>query len=224
MRTERVRIGTMLTPVSRRRPWKLARETSTLDRLSKGRLILPVGLGALDDAGFGRVGEATDRKTRAELMDEGLEIVTGLWSGQPFSYTGKHYRVQDLSFLPRPVQTPRIPIWVVGAWPRTKSMQRVLRYDGILPAKMNPDGSHGQVTPEDIRDMKAYIVENRTETTPFDVVWEGETPGDDPEKAASIVRPYVEAGITWWMETMWSSPDGLGSVRERISQGPPSAE
>src|SRR5579884_1479444 len=93
LRTTRVRIGAMLTPVSRRRPWKLARETMTVDHLSNGRLILPVGLGALDDEGFGKVGEATDTKTRAERLDEGLEILTGLWSGEPFSFEGKHYRV-----------------------------------------------------------------------------------------------------------------------------------
>lgn len=221
MRTERVRLGTMITPISRRRPWKLARETATLDRLSNGRLIVPIGLGALDDAGFGRVGEATDRKTRAELMDEGLEILTGLWSGKPFSYTGKHYQVDNLTFLPPPAQQPRIPVWVVGAWPRPRSMQRVMRYDGILPNKINPDGSHGQITPDDIRDIRAYVQEHRAEGTPFDIVWEGETPGDDHERAAAIIQPFAEAGITWWMESMWSAPDGLNSVRQRIRQGPP---
>ena len=177
VQTRNVRLGTMLTPVSRRRPWKLARETATIDQLSNGRLVLPVGLGALDDLGFGRVGEATDRKTRAELLDEGLEIVAGLWSGEPFSFSGKHYQVQEMTFQPPPVQA-RIPIWVVGAWPRPKSMQRVLRWDGLLPAKMNEDGSFGDVTPADIQAMRAYINEHRTQTTPFDIVMEGRTPGD----------------------------------------------
>ncbi len=221
MRTERVRIGTMLTPLSRRRPWKVARETTTLDRLSNGRLILPVGLGALDDAGFARVGEATDRKTRAELLDESLDIITGLWSGQPFSYSGKHYQVDNLRFLPTPVQSPRIPVWVVGAWPRTKSMQRALRYDGLLPAKINEDGSFTEVTPDDIRAMKAFVEEQRTQATPFDIVWEGRTPGDHPKQATSMVRPFAEAGATWWMETMWSAPNGPDDVRARIRQGPP---
>src|SRR5204863_4018588 len=119
--TTRVRIGAVLTPVSRRRPWKLARETVTLDHLSHGRLVLPVGLGALDDGGFGKVGEPTDRKTRAELLDEGLAILTGLWSGQPFSFHGEHYQVEELTFLPPPVQSPRIRIWVVGLWPHERS-------------------------------------------------------------------------------------------------------
>jgi len=221
LRTERLRIGTMLTPISRRRPWKLARETTTLDHLSRGRLILPVGLGALDDAGFGQVGEVTDRKARAEMLDEGLEILTGLWSGQTFSFAGKHYQVRDLTFLPPPVQSPRIPIWVVGAWPRQKSMQRVLRWDGLLPAKLNADGSFGDVTPADIQAMKAYIDEHRSQTTPFDIVVEGRTPGADHAQAVAQVRQWAEAGATWWLEAMWSAPNGPDDVRARIRQGPP---
>jgi len=220
LRTQHVRIGAVLTPPSRRRPWKLARETVTVDHLSHGRLVLPVGLGALEDGGFSKVGEVTDRKVRAQLLDESLEILTGLWSGQPFSYRGRHYHVDEMTFLPPPVQKPRIPIWVVGAWPRTKSMQRVLRYDGLLPTKINPDGSGGEVTPDDIRAMKAYIAEHRTPTTPFDIVWEGETPGDDYNEARDIIKPYVDAGITWWMESRWSTED-IDVVRTRIRQGPP---
>lgn len=221
MRTERVRIGAMLTPLSRRRPWKVARETVTLDHLSNGRLVLPVGLGALDDGGFAKVGEATDRTIRAQLLDEALAILTGLWSGQPFSFHGDHYQVEEMTFLPPPVQSPRIPIWVVGAWPRKKSMQRVLRYDGWLPAKMNPDGTFADVTPGDIQAIKADIIEQRSSTTPFDIVWEGRTPGDDPGRAAAAVRPFAEAGITWWMEAMWSPPNEPDDVRARIRQGPP---
>ena len=223
MRTRRARIGVILTPVSRRRPWKLARETVSVDHLSRGRLIVPVGLGALDDDGFGKVGEATDRKTRAQLLDEGLEILTGLWSGQPFSFQGEHYQVGEITFTPPPVQQPRIPIWVTGAWPREKSMQRVLRYDGLLPNKFNPDGTHGSTTPDDIRAMKAYIGERRTLTTPFDIITEGETPGAQPAQAAALVRPFAEAGATWWMETRWNG-NPLEEIRTRIKQGPPRIE
>ncbi len=220
MRTKRVRIGAVLTPLSRRRPWKVARETATLDHLSNGRLILPVGLGALDDGGFVKVGEATDRKIRAQLLDEGLEILTGLWSGQPFSFQGDHYHVEEMTFLPPPVQSPRIPIWVVGVWPSTKSMQRVLRYDGLLPAKMNSDGAFAEITPADIQEMKSYIAERRTSATPFDIIMEGETPVGNSERAVEIVRPYADAGATWWMEARWS-PETRYEVRSRIRQGPP---
>ena len=223
MRTERIRMGTMLTPVSRRRPWKLAGETVTLDHLSNGRLILPVGLGA-PDTGFDKVGEETDRKVRAKMLDEGLDVLTGLWSGHPFSYSGEHYHIQDVTFSPTPLQSPRIPIWVVGAWPRMKSMRRVLRYDGVLPMKMNDDGSFAEMTPADIQAMKTFIDEQRSQTSPFDIVMEGETPGDDYEKAAAIVGPLAQAGVTWWLEAVWASPQtrgGLEGMRTRIKQGPP---
>ena len=136
MVTQRIRLGTMVSPLSRMRPWKIASETATLDQLSNGRVILSVGLGALE-TGFVNFGEETDRKTRAELLDESLDVITGLWKGQPFHYEGKHYHIQPAGFFPPPppVQTPRIPIWVVGLWQSARSMARVIKYDGILPAK-----------------------------------------------------------------------------------------
>lgn len=220
LRTKRVRIGAILTPISRRRPWKLARETVSVDHLSRGRLVVPVGLGALDDGAFGKVGEATDRKTRALLLDEGLEILTGLWSGQPFSFQGEHYHLDEMTFTPPPVQQPRIPIWVAGAWPREKSMRRALRYDGLLPNKLDVTGSQARVMPDDIRAIKTYIAEHRALTAPFDIIIEGETPSDQPEQAAEIVRPFAEAGATWWTEARWGG-NPLEEVRTRIKQGPP---
>ncbi|HEV2107689.1 MAG TPA: LLM class flavin-dependent oxidoreductase [Thermomicrobiales bacterium] len=210
MATERVRIGAVLTPLSRRRPWKVARETVTLDHLSNGRLVLPVGLGAVDT--FGKVGEETDRRTRAELLDESLAILNGLWSGEPFRFDGEHYHLDEMTFLPRPVQTPRIPIWVVGRWGSERSMRRVIACDGILIEGLDV---------EQIPEMIAYVSEHRTSTIPFDVVAEGETPGEDPEGAAEIIRPLAGAGVTWWLETRWSEPNTPEDVRERIRQGPP---
>jgi alkanesulfonate monooxygenase SsuD/methylene tetrahydromethanopterin reductase-like flavin-dependent oxidoreductase (luciferase family) len=151
MVTKKIRLGTMLSPVSRMRPWKLASEAATLDKLSNGRVILSVGLGAVD-TGFKEFGEETSRVKRAELLDEGLDIITGLWRGQPFNYSGKHYSVREIKFFPppSPVQEPRIPIWVVGAWPKEKSMRRVLRYDGLLPDKM-VGKRHVKVEADDVR-------------------------------------------------------------------------
>ncbi|HET7272311.1 MAG TPA: LLM class flavin-dependent oxidoreductase [Rubrobacter sp.] len=219
MRTERVRIGAVLTPPVRRRPWKLARETVALDHLSGGRLVLPVGLGALDDGGFAKVGEPTDRRVRARLLDESLEILTGLWSGEPFSYEGEHYRIEEMTFLPPPVQRPRIPIWVVGAWPSKKSMGRALRYDGVLAATVGGSAESSGVTPETIREIKQYVDKNRDGA--FDIVCEGQTPGEDPGRAASIVRPFAEAGATWWIESMWMPPNEPEDLRGRIRRGPP---
>ncbi|MGO8947968.1 MAG: LLM class flavin-dependent oxidoreductase, partial [Ktedonobacterales bacterium] len=216
LRTERMRIGAILTPVSRRRPWKLARETVTIDHLSRGRLILPVGLGALDDGGFAKVGEQTDRKVRAELLDEGLEILAGLWSGRPFAFHGKHYHLEEMTFVPSPVQVPRIPIWVVGAWPSERSMERALRYDGVMPTIRQVDGSLGAATPADVAAIQAYSVKHRASTDPWDIVIEGRTSGDDRELAAATVRPYADAGATWWIEAMWSAPNAPEDVSTRI--------
>ena len=221
MRTQRVRIGAILTPPARRRPWKLARETVALDHLSGGRLVLPVGLGALDDGGFAKVGEPTDRRVRARLLDESLEILTGLWSGEPFSYQGEHYRLEEMTFRPPPVQRPRVPIWVVGAWPSKKSMGRALRYDGVLVATVGGSLESSGVTPETIREIKEYVDERKE--GPFDIVWEGQTPGEDPGRAASIVRPLAEAGATWWIESPWMPPNEPEDLRRRIEQGPPPA-
>jgi alkanesulfonate monooxygenase SsuD/methylene tetrahydromethanopterin reductase-like flavin-dependent oxidoreductase (luciferase family) len=223
MTTERIRLGTMITPVSRHRPWKLAGEWAALDNLSGGRMILAVGLGAVD-TGFAAFGEVVDKRQRAELLDEGLEIITGLWAGQPFSYQGKHYIIQPTEFInpPPPVQQPRIPIWVVGAWPRTRSMNRAARWDGLLPNKLNQQGEHAQVTPEDIAAMREYLIDQRGETDleNYDLVVEGKTPGDDPEAAAELLRPWQAAGATWWIEADWQA-ESPESVLERIQQGPP---
>jgi hypothetical protein len=221
MRTERIRLGTLLTPLSIRKPWKLAAETATLDNLSGGRVILSVGLGATD-TGFACFGEPTDRKIRAELVDEGLDILTGLWRGQPFNFEGQHYHVRETGFYPPPppLQQPRIPIWVVGAYPRPKSMRRALRYDGLLPAKMDEQGKFVPMTPEIMREIGVYIQTQRVDPSPYDIVQEGRTPGDDPAAAAQIVRPWAEAGVTWWIEALWEEKEAE-KVAARVRQGPP---
>lgn len=213
MRTERVRLGAIVTPPSRRRPWKLARETMTLDRLSGGRLVVPVGLGALDDGAFGNVGEPTDARTRAELLDESLEILQGLWSGEPFGFEGRHYHFGPMTFRPTPVQRPRIPIWVVGAWPHERSMRRVLRFDGIVT---QADG------PEVIRAIAEYVARERDTKVgdrPFEIVAQGRTTTDAAD-AAAVVQPFAKAGATWWIDADWEGAT-VESLRRRIQAGPP---
>ncbi len=222
MRTERVRIGSIITPPARRRPWKLARETMTLDRLSGGRLVLPVGLGVLDDAAFGNVGEPTDARTRAELLDESLAILEGLWSGEPFAFDGRHYRFGPMTFRPTPIQRPRIPIWVTAAWPRERSMQRAVRYDGIVPQAHTPEGRATDLTPDHVREIAAYANREREALglpVAFDILAEGTTPTDRDE-ATDIVRPWAEAGATWWIEADWVGAT-VASLRRRIAAGPP---
>jgi len=225
MVTERIRLGTMLSPLSRMRPWKVAGETVSLDHLSNGRVILSVGLGAVD-TGFEAFGEETDRRTRAALLDEALDIVTGLWSGEPFSYDGAHYRVRPSTFMPPPppVQRPRIPIWVVGAWPRDRSMRRVVKYDGLLPNVFDEEGKPRALTPDDVRARREYVGERHPHSARFDIVIEGETPGDDPQKAADEVGPLADAGMTWWLEALWAAEPNeqhLARFRERVRRGPP---
>jgi alkanesulfonate monooxygenase SsuD/methylene tetrahydromethanopterin reductase-like flavin-dependent oxidoreductase (luciferase family) len=164
--TERIRIGPMITPLPRRRPWKVAREAVTLDHLSGGRLILGVGLGFPPEAEFEAFGEETDPRVRAEKLDEALAIITGLWTGEPVSFEGQHYRVRDVRFLPRPVQEPRIPIWVAGMWPTRRPFRRAARFDGAAPihADLSP------LTPAEVADICAYVAAHRDGDAPFDLV------------------------------------------------------
>lgn len=217
-RTERIRLGTLLTPLPRRRPWKLARETMTLDHLSDGRAILATGLGAAnDDGGFCRVGEAMELKTRAERLSEGLEILRGCWSGAPFSFSGIHYQIDDLTMLPKPLQTPRIPIWCVGVWPKEKSMQRALRCDGLIPQKYGAKSPADAVlSPADFYQLAADVAAQRPATQePFDLIAGGSTPGNQRKQILEKVKPYAEAGATWWIEEEWTDS------APRIKAGPP---
>ncbi len=221
MKTRTIKLGTMLTPLPVISPWKLASETSTLDNLSGGRLILSVGLGAAD-TGFMNFGLPTDRKVRAERLDEGLEVLTGLWKGQPFTYEGRHYHIQPTDFNPPPppLQQPGIPIWVVGAWPREKSMQRALQYNGLLPNFMGPDGKVQTGHPDlsVIRDMTDYVNRHTGERS-YDIVMEGETDPKQPE-SLGMVRQLAALGITWWMEALWSLKDEK-AILTRVKAGPP---
>lgn len=221
MTTEKIVMGPMLVPPSRRRPWALASEVAALDRLSNGRAILAVGLGATD-TGWAKVGEETDRKIRAARMDEALEIITGLWTGKPFSYSGQYFNVDNVTFDPPPLQKPGVPIWVVGAWNKAKSMNRAIRYDGILPANAQNDRRE-EMTPDDVRAMNSWIKAHRTSDKPIEVILEGDTPGDDPAKTRAMLQPYADAGVTWWLENIWmiNETSGVEGMRRRILQGPP---
>ncbi len=239
MTTTKIRIGTLLTPPSRRRPHKLASETSSIDRLSNGRLILSVGLGAPHEgSGWEEFGEIIDRKTRAERMDESLEILTRLWQSEPFEYNGKHFRARAPIFSqpPPPVQKPRIPIWVVGAVNREKSLRRVLKYDGLLPTLVAEKGEttpevSASFTPEQLRAAVDWIRARRKASganeTPLDVIVENQTPGDDAARAREIIKPYADAGATWHIESLWDTmgaADGQQQVLRRLRQGPPQVD
>ena len=221
VRTERILLGTMLSPLSRMRPWKIAGEVATLDCLSGGRAILSVGLGAAD-TGFHQFGEETDMRVRAELMDEALDIVTGLWRGQPFSYSGRHYTVEPCDFFPPPSPI-RQTVWVVGLWGSKKSMSRATKYQGLLPSVRGDDGKWRKMVPEDVRQMREFAT-NAGCGSGYDIVVEGTTPGDDRQAARDEVEQWQAAGATWWIESQWhvqSEQDAAERVKARIRQGPP---
>jgi alkanesulfonate monooxygenase SsuD/methylene tetrahydromethanopterin reductase-like flavin-dependent oxidoreductase (luciferase family) len=195
----------------------------TLDQLSDGRAILTVGLGAIT-TDLPDTGEVVDLRTRAEMLDEGIDLIHQLWArGQ--SFHGEHYDYEcerdDLVQAAAPVRD-RIPIWVVGVWRRPKSMRRVLRCDGIVPQWDLPDGREGG--PEDVRDLKRWLSENGKDGD-FDIIAEGETSADDPAPDLSEVNTWREAGCTWWLESRWEMPhnseERMQDVRRRLAAGPP---
>lgn len=213
VRTGRIRLGTMLTPPSRRKPWELAGQVATVDRLSGGRITLSVGLGAID-SGFEAFGEVCDKRQRAELMDECLDIACGLWNGQPFRHEGTHYRVAPTDFptIGHTVQRPRVPIWCVGALGSARSMRRALGWDGLIPQVIDADGAR-QATLEELAAIRDQLPTDR----PYDVVIEGRATEHSP-------AAWAGAGATWWLETQWDAVGQDGpqlATFDRLREGPP---
>jgi alkanesulfonate monooxygenase SsuD/methylene tetrahydromethanopterin reductase-like flavin-dependent oxidoreductase (luciferase family) len=218
--TRRIRVGTLVTPVYRRYPWKLARETVTLDHLSQGRMILGVGLGSDLFGEISSFGGPLDDRVRAEMLDEGLAVITGLWSAEPFSFTGTHFQVNNACFMPPPVQQPRIPIWVAGTWARRPPFRRAARYEGVVPVSGDIRSS---LSPEQLGELIAYVSQHRVGEAkpPFDVVYSANTPAENEDRAHEIVAAYAAAGATWWLESMLPWQRSPQQARERIRRGPP---
>jgi alkanesulfonate monooxygenase SsuD/methylene tetrahydromethanopterin reductase-like flavin-dependent oxidoreductase (luciferase family) len=217
--TERVRIGTMVTPLSRRRPWQVARQAATLDHLSNGRVTLGVGLGSSARMEFEPFGEETDDLGRAALLDESLDIVTALWSGEELDRDGPRYRLRGARSLPRPLQRPRIPIWVAGNWPNRGPLRRAARYEGVFPQKVPVDPDDWMLTPEEVRSIVAVVKEHRESEAPFDVAVALSDEGDTARRA-DMIAAYEDAGVTWWMEGVLEDVGPLEEVRGIIRAGP----
>ncbi|WP_199425110.1 LLM class flavin-dependent oxidoreductase [Actinotalea solisilvae] len=226
-RTSTIRLGAMIFPLARRRPWKVAREALTVDHLSGGRLVLPVGLGVSLDGGFGKVnGEAQTNRERAERLDEALAILEHAATGEPFSHHGTHYQVEDLVIAPRPVQQPRIPVWPVAAVGYPRSMGRAARWDGAV---LQLSGTEDEPAAAEVARAAAWLRHRRDELRAqgeavpgtFDVVQHGVLP-TDPGAARAHVAELEEAGATWWVESRWdaatATPEALLAA---IRQGPP---
>jgi len=150
-----------------------------------------------------------------------LAVLAGLMSGEPFSYQGKHHHIEEITFAPRPIQTPRIPIWIGGFWPRKAPALRAAHWDGFCPARLPDEQGSGYIKPADIRDIKTYIAMHRSSSAPFDLVVGGHTPGNDLAKARAQIEPFIEAGATWWCEFVLPGPGEADRALTRIKQGPP---
>ena len=222
-RTSRIKLGTMVTPVPRRRPWQLARETTTLDRLSGGRVILGVGIGSPRYADFGIFGEPSGQRERADRLDEGLDVLAGLWSGERFNYAGQHFTIDPVRFTPTPVQRPRIPVWVAGVLPNPRPIARAARWDGFVPIRYD---ARGLVRPSaaDFGELTERIAGLRAEAGGTDslddydmAVWAevAEAPADVP----ALAEPYLRAGATWWIETARPGPDWWPGIQARVASG-----
>ncbi|WP_265522181.1 LLM class flavin-dependent oxidoreductase [Oerskovia flava] len=232
VRTARITLGAMVFALPRRKPWEVVRQSVTVDHLSGGRLVLPVGVGVLDDGGFSAVpGEPQALRDRAAQLDDTLAFLDRAWTGEPFAFSGRRFETSEMHFLPRPVERPvvgrRIPVWPVGVWdaerPPVRSLDRTLRHEGIV---LQLKGDRGTDVPEPagVAALVSWLTTRRTELgledRPFDVVLQGELP-TDRSAAQDQLAGLADAGATWWVESRWNpetaTPQGL---LDAISQGP----
>jgi hypothetical protein len=238
VQTSRIRLGTLLTPASRHRPWDLASMVSSVDRLSGGRVVMSVGLGALHP-GWTRFEPDEGRAVRAAKLDESLAVYRGLLSGEPFTFDGHHYPVGPQGegappLPPAPTQRPHPPVWVVGAYlpgrTRQPSLERASQWQGVLPTVAVPDAKPGSphLTLDSVAEALGVVRELREGAglpwEGYDVVIEGDSTGEFV-KSAGTPDQWAGIGATWWVESWWSvepGPAGLAEIRRRVQAGPPS--
>jgi hypothetical protein len=233
MVTERIRLGTLLTPAARWKPWDLASAVGTVDRLSGGRVVLSAGLGAVHD-GWTAFEADEGRRVRAEKLDECLAIYAGLMGGQPFRYDGTHYRARPTDFLlpDPPVQRPHPPVWMVGAYvtgqDRQPSLDRAARWEGLLPQVIDGEDRRGVRGPGELAGLLGLVRQRRGALglgdAPYDAVIEADSTGEFIQLSPADPAAWAAAGATWWIESWWTipvGPEGLAEVRRRVQGGPP---
>ncbi len=223
--TTRIRLGTLVTPLPRRRPWNVARQAVTLDHLSNGRLVLGVGLGYPADSEFEAFGEDGSPRLRARKLDEALEILAGLWRGEALSFRGSQFVLDDVTFLPTPVQTPRIPIWVGGYWPNKAPFRRAARWDGVFPGRLSlerrANWSPRMIDVGDFSEIVQFVKKHRESPAPMDYIIGGYTRGEGAEDEY-VVRQYEDVGATWWIENLHEFRGTTSEMVMRLQKGPPS--
>lgn len=210
--TSRVLLGTAVAVPPRHRPAALASTITTLDLLSSGRVVLGAGLGGVDSE-FSSLGDPADPRVRAERLDESLEVMAGLWSGEAVHHKGKHYAVDGVTLAPTPVQRPRVPVWI-GGWSKP-ALRRAARWDGWLAGGDDQDGTM-KMTPEQLAGDVAYIKQHRDSDGPFEVALTG---ASEPGSQA-LFHEYAEAGATWWLEHLHDYRGTRAELMERITAGP----
>jgi alkanesulfonate monooxygenase SsuD/methylene tetrahydromethanopterin reductase-like flavin-dependent oxidoreductase (luciferase family) len=211
--TKRLKLCPGIAPLPRYRPHVLARILTSLDILSEGRLILGAGLGGVEEE-FTNYGEPADAKVRAAMLEEGLEVLTHLWSGEQVTYRGAHYVVEGATHTPTPVQRPRIPVWIGGE--SKPALRRAARWDGWIIGATSPEAKMVK-TPRQLADQVAYIHQHRASDTPFEVAIDGISgPGD-----GALAREYEDAGATWWFEGLFGLRGAVEEMLARVEAGPP---
>lgn len=221
MATSRIRLGTMLVPAPLRHPWKIAGESLALDLLSGGRTVLGLGTGAVWMGWYAFPDVETGTRVRAEMLEETIDVLDLFYRREPFDYEGRHFhlnlaKLDPIHYPPQPVQKPRIPLWAPLVWPLKNSKKWILKCDGLFAEKWGPEGPE-QVTPADVRAMRAYIRRHRGPAAPFDIVVSGKT--GDHRGDRELLTSWHEAGATWWIEDMFGGEEE--EVRARIRLGPP---
>jgi len=205
--TGEIRLGPMVTPVPRRHPWKVARELVSLDRLSAGRVDFGVGIGYPPDVEFGTFGHDTDARARADKLDEGLTVITGLSSGEPFTFDGEHYQVTGATFAPTSIQQPRIPVWVAATWPNRRPFRRAARWDGVFPLLIG-DGGFVQMSYDVIAEISGYVAAHRSSPVPIDFV----IGFDDAEDRS--VEDLEAVGASWMFFNLYDAgSESMAKVR-----------
>jgi alkanesulfonate monooxygenase SsuD/methylene tetrahydromethanopterin reductase-like flavin-dependent oxidoreductase (luciferase family) len=211
--TERLTLGTSVTPLPRYVPHTLAHRLATLDRLSGGRVVLGVGLGGGAEAS--KFGETDDMRARAEQVDEGLVVLDRLWSGEQVSHRGPRYTVDGVRLRPLPLQRPRIPVWIGGD--SRAALRRAARWDGWLPAGTDHEG-RVTATPEQVANRLAYLKQHRTSSAPFEVALIGQSvPGD----RRALRAEYEAAGVTLWLEILHGYRGTFDEMLAVAASGPP---
>lgn len=229
--TRRIRIGALVTPLARRRPWKFAKEMVTLDRLSDGRVTLGVGLGEPAEVEFVAFGEDGAARTRAARLDEGLAILDPLLRGEYVDHAGSHYTIRHARLAPLPVQLPRMPIWVAATLPARAGVRRALRWDGIVPVRLPrtaaahvagaTDWSQWWLSADELAVLVGEIEHGHPAGAAFDIVASGRIAFERPATALSTIADYADAGANWWLEWVDETPGSAARTLAAIHRGPP---